>query len=88
MVVMGVHVRHVRHRPWLVIAVAVMAVPVVFIVMALMLCVVLDSSGCSQQLGGHQSGVQAVARQQVAVAALLHGMPVVQHHYPVGVPDG
>ena len=87
MVVMGVHVRHIRHWAWLVLAVAVMTVPVVFVVMAAMASVVLASGGCADELGGHQLGVQTVARQQVVVAALLHRVAVVQNYYPVGVPD-
>ena len=73
-----VHIRHVRQRTE-----PVVIVPAVVLAMSVVLV-----SGCrSDQLGGHQLGIQAVACQQIVVAALFNRVAVVQNYYPVGVPD-
>jgi hypothetical protein len=63
MVVMGVHVWHVRHRPWLVLAVSFVFITVMAFMPVFMVSVVLDSGGCPKELGGNQLRVEASARQ-------------------------
>ena len=89
-----VNVRHAGQRPPLVVRMAVVLLsvmaPVIFLVafMAIMMPAVLDPRSRPDQLGGHQLGVQPVARQQFVVAPLFHGVTIIQHDYLVRVPDG
>ena len=83
MVVVRVHIRHVRQRTE-----PVVIMPAVFLTVCFVMSVVLVTGCRTDQLGGHQLGIQAVACQQVVVAALLHRVAVVQNYYPVGVPYG
>ena len=77
MVVMGIHVRHIRHRAGPLVAMTVVFLIMMVSIMFVVVPVVVSSGRGANQLGGDQLRVESVAGQQVVVVALFHCVAVV-----------